>query len=243
MARVPSNRGLLDIPLKRLQKFRDISAIDVAVLRNLAVRDDEVGAGAQLNLSSGRLWVILSGWACSFRLLQDGRRQILCLILPGDAVGDVYPGLPLLCPTIEAISPVVLADASEMVAGSAEGSPRHPAILQALRAAQLHRDGYICDHVVRLGAFNAYERVGHLMLEVFERLSVVGLTNGDQFLMPLTQEQLGQMLGLSETHVNRTLRLLRQDGLLQVRSGCVALPDRGRLSAAVGFQMPIRLRA
>ena len=81
------------------------------------------------------------------------------------------------------------------------------------------------------------------MLEVFDRLSAVGLTNGDQFLMPLTQERLGEMLGLSETHVNRTVRQLRQDGLLRIRAGWVALPERERLAAVVGSSIPILRRA
>ena len=243
MAKAPSSRGLLEIPLRRLRTFRELSAIDEAVVRGLTLRGDDLFAGDRIELGPRQLWVVLSGWACSFQALQDGRRQIFGLILPGDAVGDMYPGLPMLCPSIEAISSVVLADAAPLAAGEVADLPRHPTILQALRAAQMHRDSYIYDHVVRLGAHNAYERVGHLMLEVFDRLSTVGLTNGDQFIMPLTQERLGEMLGLSETHVNRTVRQLRQDGLLSIRTGCVALPDRDRLAAVVGSPIPILRRA
>ena len=79
-------------------------------------------------------------------------------------------------------------------------------------------------------------------LWIFDRLCAVGLTNGDEFLMPLTQQRLGEMLGLSETHVNRTVRQLRKEGLLRFGPGWVALPSRERLAEVVGptIAMPCR---
>ena len=68
--------------------------------------------------------------------------------------------------------------------------------------------------VIDIGRRSALERVAHFMLELHERLQIIGMAEGGSFPMPLTQELIGDALGLSVPHVNRTLRQLRADDLL-----------------------------
>ena len=104
---------------------------------------------------------------------------------------------------------------------------------EALAATARAEEAGLCDQVVRLGRQTAYERLVHLILELYERLQKVGLVDGDSFSIPLTQELLADALGLSVVHINRTLQQVRRDKLLEMQSGRVTLlqPDRMRLLA------------
>lgn len=80
------------------------------------------------------------------------------------------------------------------------------------------------------------ERLAHLFLELHERLEVIGQTDGDRFPLPLTQETLADVSGLSVVHVNRTLQELRRENLARFEKGWVHLLDRRALAEAVEFQ-------
>src|SRR5437762_14161015 len=69
------------------------------------------------------------------------------------------------------------------------------------------------EHLIDVGRRSALERVAHFLLELLTRLQVIGLADEHSFRMPVTQELIGDALGLSVPHINRTLRQLRQDEL------------------------------
>jgi len=91
-------------------------------------------------------------------------------------------------------------------------------------------------HVARLGWLDAYERLADLLLEFGERLSSAGLAVGGSFPMPLTQEMLADALGLTSAHVNRTLQLMRREGVLDLRGSMVTLLDADRLRSRVDYR-------
>jgi CRP-like cAMP-binding protein len=91
------------------------------------------------------------------------------------------------------------------------------------------------ERLTNAGRRSAYERVSHLMLELFVRLSAAGLARDMSFRMPLTQELIGDALGLTTIHVNRTLRSLRRDGLISIQGKRVTLLDPERLSLLSDF--------
>jgi CRP-like cAMP-binding protein len=238
ISRIPVRRGALESPLRRLRNFARLGAADEAAVRVLDMTRVGYAASDAISLPQRRTLLVASGWACTMRELPDRRRQIFCLILPGDVVGDGPGGHVCQSQTVVAVTPVQVVDATSLMQTDEEGRPQFPTIREAAMAARATLDSYLYDHIVRLGVSTAYERVGHLFAEVFDRLAAVGMTNGDQFLMPFTQEGLGEILGLSETHVNRTLRQLRQDGLLAMGPGWFALPDRARLHRDVCYRAP-----
>jgi hypothetical protein len=92
-----------------------------------------------------------------------------------------------------------------------------------------------------LGRQTAYERVAHFLLEVQRRLEIAGLGDGQRFPLPLTQEIMGDALGLSIVHVNRTLQQLRRERLIELRSGVTILLQRDLLASIANFQ-PAPLR-
>ena len=79
--------------------------------------------------------------------------------------------------------------------------------------------------MIALGRGSAIERIATLMLDFRGRLMQAGIGDGDRFHLPMTQEHIGDHLGLTLVHVNRTLKRLREDGILTVRSGLVQIHD------------------
>ena len=91
------------------------------------------------------------------------------------------------------------------------------------------------EHLIGVGRRSALERVAHFLLELLTRLQVIGLADECSFRMPLTQELIGDALGLSVPHVNRTLRLLRDDHLVSIEEHIVIIRDVDGLSALADF--------
>jgi len=169
--------------------------------------------------------IMVSGWACRQRVLSDGRRQITSFILPGDIVGGPQQPEPPLDYSIMAVTQVVTVDASALMAAVAGTDPIHRRLARAVRLLGQHEMISTYNQIVRLGRQTAYERMVHLMLELHERLRIAGKAGSDAFPLPLTQEVLSDALGLSVVHVNRTMRQLKRDGLLEVYGGRVKILD------------------
>jgi CRP-like cAMP-binding protein len=200
-------------------------------------RIERYGPGAQVHQDPGacpqKQLIIVSGWACDLRILPDGRRQIFSFLLPGDAIEARGAG-SVGSRGLVALTRLEVVDSGRQMAADAEG---RDVLIQALKDAALRREQRLYDHVVRMGRLSAKERVIHLLLELRERLEPVGLVNGDTFKIPLTQEIFADALGLSVVHINRTLKELRKEGLVYVKSGSATLLNPGRL-ATVSCYLP-----
>lgn len=178
-------------------------------------------------------YVVKDGWAIRFKTLSDGRRQILNFALPGDFVG-LFSGLfEVADHTVAALTDVVLHPIEPTSLVEMFGNcPR----LGAAVAWSAGRDeAILSEQVVRVGRRSAYERTGHLIVELLHRLRLVGEADQCSFELPLTQEILADTLGLSIVHVNRTLRRLREDGLLRISGDRVIIGDLDRLVSVAEF--------
>lgn len=189
--------------------------------------DDVLIAGAR---DDRRPVLIASGWAAAVANLEDGRRQIVSLFLPGDVVDpaqDLQEGLePIAMTTVRTMESATLATALDTEPVALQ--PLTDAWANARRDAQCR----LVRHIVRLGRLSAYERTADLLLELHRRLRRAGMADERSMPFPLTQEMLADHLGLSVVHMNRTLQQLRRDGLIANRGGHIIFPDRNRLAAA-----------
>ncbi|MDB5461067.1 MAG: transcriptional regulator, Crp/Fnr family [Caulobacteraceae bacterium] len=180
---------------------------------------------------------LISGWAARVRWLADGRRQILGFLLPGDGIGLCLRPHPLALATTVALTPLVTIDAEPVM--RAVGGPAPPEDLAAaMQIASSMDEAALLNQVVRLGRQTAYERMCHLLLELYDRLSDVGLAEDQTFPMPLTQELVSDALGLSVVHVNRILQQLRREGLLDLRTGRASLLDIEQLRDIADYERP-----
>lgn len=165
-----------------------------------------------------RLWV-LSGWAAEERSLPGGGRQIFGFLLPGD-VGLCRPrgdgGLPY---ALRALTRLVTVDLDEALGARdlAERAELWMAMDSRLRRHEARRQAQL----TRLREAPADERLLGLLLEFEARLREAGLVRPDGYRLPLRQSHLADALGLSPWHINRTLRRLRDLGLVTVQYGGV----------------------
>jgi len=113
---------------------------------------------------------------------------------------------------------------------------RHPAILAAMDRANAVEQAVLRMWLVNLGQRQAYERMGHFICEIGHRVEAAGLLAADgSFQMPLTQQELGSVLGLTSVHVHRVLQRLRAEALIELRVGVMTILDRERLKSVGGF--------
>ena len=224
--------------LRRLQSLSPLGADDAALVGSIANRTvNDVTARTDIHPEGSYPppTAILSGWACRQRLLPDGRRQIVSFLLPGDVVGTLAPCLPAPCAAV-ALTRVRTVDATPLYRSAAASSAAQPGLAQALRVSSLLDEALLRDQITRLGRQTAYERFGNLILELYHRLLTVGLARDGQFAFPLTQEMLADALGLSVVHVNRTVQQMRRDGLLELRSGTMLIPQLAALRAVSDWE-------
>lgn len=228
----------LDAVIRRMRAVCALSDAELELLRTLGERRERRPAGDELAPEGGlasRARFILSGWGCRQRVLPDGRRQIFSFLVPGDAVWLTRRLGPELS-TTTTLTAVETIDAEPVL--DAIDAGQAPGLARAIQTLERMEQGYLLDHIVRLGRQTAYERVAHLLLELQGRLEVGGLGDSQRFPLPLTQEVLADALGLSIVHVNRTLQQLRRERLIELRSGVAILLQPEALADIAGQRQP-----
>ncbi|MGX7708561.1 Crp/Fnr family transcriptional regulator [Methylobacterium sp. Gmos1] len=228
LARAPA---VPDAALRRLSGYAALAAEEAALLRQVTARPVLVPARTELvrdGEAAPRPQVLLEGWACRQRLLADGRRQIVVVLLPGDLIGLDRRRRPLSFGSVTTLTPAQICEAGplrDVAAGSGLGGGREAGLAAALRQAREMEEIWLVNQVVRLGRQTAYERVAHFLLELRERLAAVDRVQENRFSFPITQEVLADALGLSVVHMNRTMQQLRRDGLVEQRATAITLRD------------------
>ena len=195
-------------------------------VRDIAARRDLIREGDNPH----NLYLLLSGWACRYKTLPDGRRQIVALFLPGDFC-DLH--IYILKEMDHSVGALTSLKAAEIGRDDFEQLlSEHPRITQALWWDELVKIAIQREWTVNLGQRSAYERIAHLLCECFLRLRTVGLTTDNSCPFPLTQVDLADATGLTAVHVNRTLQELRKDGLIELHSRTLSIPNLSALKAA-----------
>lgn len=217
--------------LRRFSALGRLTAGEAAFLdhldgRGFAARTDIVAEGE----AYARASILKDGWAFRYKLLADGRRQILNLLVPGDVVG---PYSFIADHSVAALTDAVAVQFSPR--GIDERLADYPHIAATIAWSIAREYEMLAERAVCLGRRTAYERVAYLIAEVLVRLQAVGLADDCSFEFPATQEILADALGLSVVHVNRTLRRLRQDGVLGFHCRRVEIADLDGLAEAAAL--------
>ncbi|MDX3901130.1 MAG: Crp/Fnr family transcriptional regulator [Sphingobium sp.] len=182
------------------------------------------------------LFLIQEGWAYRYRLLSDGRRQICSLYLPGDNCGvEWLQGQPAPQPVIALTNVRAISRRCSDIEQACEGDSRLRADMWRQMAETMRRQS---DWIVNLGRKTAIERLSYLFCDLYHRLAKSGLTYGDQFAMPLTQLDLADITGLTAVHVNRMLQDLRNQGMVELQSKWMRLPDIAALQRLALYPEP-----
>lgn len=225
---------MLLLKLGRYVRFSDedrcaIDRLQAAPLVDVAARATAIHEGDEPKV----VRLLVSGWACRYKELPDGRRQILGFFIPGDFCDlNVYVLRQmdhsigaLTSITYRAIPPSLLSQLID----------ERPRIAQALLWYDLVNSSVQREWLLNLGQRTAFERLAHLFVELFMRLQAVGMTQGDRCELPLTQNDLADATGMTPVHLNRSLQELRRDGLLEFRGKQLHILDLDRLKQAAMF--------
>jgi len=182
----------------------------------------------------GSVYVNHDGWLLRYKILHGGSRQIIDFILPGQIFGLQACLFKNALYSVATITESSLSEIPfEMIDDVFERSPR---LARALFWSAGSESAIIGEHLIDAARRSAYERISHLLLELFVRLNGAGLTDGMSFELPLTQELIGDAVGLTTVHVNRTMRSLREDKLIAIEGKRVTILDFESLSLVCDFE-------
>lgn len=211
---------------RKLSAFVALTKAELAVLDRLHKRRRTFRAGHDMvhqGQSAQTAFILYEGWVCSYKLQADGTRQIVDVQVPGDFLGLRSV---LLRTSDHSFEPIVDIEAVEVCASDLlEAFAQTPRLATAILWAASRDEAMVVEHLVGIGRRDADVRMAHFLLELGARLALVGMGSAEGFDCPLTQYHLADTLGLSAVHVNRTLRQLRERGLVTFRDGHVRFHD------------------
>jgi len=222
---------------RKLGRWLTLAPDEISILNDLQSVTRVIRRNREI-VTEGRkydaLLILMDGVSIRIRVLRDGRRQILNIALPGDFIGFPSTFSRRALYSIIALSDCVVAPVSfARLLGLFDSQPRLAAAIFWSFACEA---AMYAEHLIDVGRRSAVERVAHFLLELLIRLQVIGLADECSFRMPLTQELIGDALGLSVPHVNRTLRQLRDDQLVSIEEHMVIIKDVEALSAMADFE-------
>lgn len=221
---------------RRLELFTQLSSEDHAALsrvttkiRVIEPRHDLIREGeppTHVNL-------VLRGWGARYKMLPDGKRSLVGFFIPGDFCDLNAYVLKQMDHSISAITPLRVAtiEPTDLLQLMVD----NPRVTQALLWHELVSAAVQREWTHNVGARPAFQRLAHLFVEVFIRMRSVGLAEADSCDFPLTQYDLAEATGLTPVHVNRTLQVLRAEGLVEIGQRRLRIPDLARLEEAAMF--------
>ena len=181
-----------------------------------------------------RLHILLDGWACQYKRRADGRRQITAVLLPGDICNLSGLYLEHANYAVSTLTPCTVATLScpalrALVAG-------HPDVARGLGWLGALENAALLERNFDLGRRSAHERIAHLLCELFVRLSAIGHAQDNGYMLPLTQEDISDVLGLSVVHVSRVLKELRSKRLIAMKRRDLTILDLPMLCEIAEFR-------
>ena len=210
--------------------MQSVSPDELAYIERFRTGTRDLEAGATIiseRVAASKLFTLYSGWAFRYKTLNDGRRQILNFLLPGDFIGlqQEFSDSPLH--GVEAITPVSLCVFPRN--GLWDLFRQHPGLGYGLTWLSAREEGFVDDSLLTAGRRSAAERVAMLLMHLYRRVERIGMELKDADGMggtidfPLNQQHIADNLGLSLVHTNKTLRKLYKLGLHDMTGGRLRL--------------------
>ena len=184
--------------VRKLTGYAPLDGAEIGLLATASAAPREVAAHRDLireGEEPGPVFVVLDGWACRYKVLPDGSRQIVAFMMPGDFCDMHIGSLEEMDHSVGTLTPCRIATISrDAMERLIVGTPR---LTHAFWRAQLVDSGVLRAWIVSMGRRDAIERVAHLMLELYVRMRAVGLARDETCQMPLTQTVLADALGMT----------------------------------------------
>jgi CRP-like cAMP-binding protein len=223
--------------IRRLTALTELAPNDVSELSALCQTVKAFDAKQDIardHEPATRVHLMLEGWAARYKMLPNGRRQITALLIPGDfcdlhitLFGRRNDGIVALTKARVAVIDSDLIDRL---------TTERTNVTRALWWTGLIDAAVLREWVANIGRRAAEAAVAHIICELHLRMRAVELVSSDRFSLPLTQEDLGDAVGLTSVHVNRILQRMRAQGLLEFRQRVVTILDLEGLREMAGFE-------
>ena len=191
--------------------------------RHVQANEDFVQQGQEVTHSC----FILEGMVGTFGQTKRGERQITSVFLGGDMIDLNTVVVPQAIADLQALIPSTILQVPHSALRSAAG--QYPGIAEAFWRECVIDAAVLNEWVMNVGRRDARARLAHLLCEIACRSGGTGIQNGYSFPFPITQNQLADMLGLTAVHVNRTLKGLREDRIVDIRHRMVLVTNWDRL--------------
>jgi CRP-like cAMP-binding protein len=207
---------------------QEISSLPMQVM---AIKDDQdiVREGDR----PSRSCLVLSGFACTYKMTAEGKRQIVAFVIAGDIPDLQSLHLEILDTSVGTISPCRVGFIPHDALWNL--CERHPRIAAAFWRETLIDAAVFREWVVNVGRREGYQRIAHILCELMARLEAIGLAQANVCDLPITQAEFADAVGLTTVHVNRVLQQLRADGLIQTHGTRLTIPDWDKLKKAGEF--------
>lgn len=222
--------------VRKLEGLVRLSGADRAILERISANPRLIGPRVDLIREGGTpdgVVLVMDGMACRHKVRENGARQIMAYLLPGD-LGDL--NVALLSRMDHSITTLSACRVVRITPETIAELMQHPQIARALRVSTLVDKATLREWLVNVGRRSALERIAHLFCELLARLQVVGLTDGGSYALPISQLDLADTTGLSNVHVNRSLQELRRRGLIVWKGRQLTILDLPRLRGIAEFR-------
>ncbi|MDD2814646.1 MAG: Crp/Fnr family transcriptional regulator [Thiotrichaceae bacterium] len=181
------------------------------------------------------LYTMFTGWVMLYKTLSNGSRQILRYVLAGDFLSfqpDARVPMTHSAQTLTETTLCVFPRQNLMQLFN-----EHPEVAAQITLITARDITLSYEYLVNIGRKNARERLAFLFLEIYHRVLPQFPETGTTIMFPLTQEDIADTVGLTLVHVNRTLRSLREEGLVQLSHHKLTILDYPRLVSLAGFNV------
>jgi CRP-like cAMP-binding protein len=216
-------------PLRRKEIFREFSPPELDFVASFKMGELSVDAGTAVLVEgnhSPHLFTVLDGWGFRYKILQDGRRQILNYVAPGDLIGLQGAVMDEMRHSVEALTPLTLCvfERSRLF-GLFE---KHPGLGYDMAWIASREESILDEHLLSVGRRSALERAAYLLAFLHRRAAQIEPQRNGVALIPVTQIHVADTLGLSIVHTNKTLRkLVARDLVKWLDRGCKILDAEG----------------
>nr|WP_163500710.1 Crp/Fnr family transcriptional regulator [Halomonas socia] len=217
--------------IRHFNHYCALSEDDKRLLNDLEQSPTEIKAGAQLWEEGDRateFCTLRTGWAYSYRYLENGNRQILEVYLPGDIIGLSEFAFSQRLAGVQMIEDGVVCHFPH--ACMLELFRQSTTLTSVLFAISSRQQALLTERLVNLARRSARQKLAHFLLEMYVRLRQTEPDGGAAFRLPLSQEQLADILGLSPVHVSRTFSALGEDDLVHRDRHQLLIPDMEALA-------------
>lgn len=226
-------------PLRRREVFREFGEEELSFVSRFKTGELVVEPGAtilQEDNHSPHIYTLLEGWAFRHKQLEDGRRQILNFVLPGDLIGLQSALMNEMQHSVTALTKTRLCVFQRDKLGTL--FREYPGLAYSITWLAAREEQMLDGHLLSVGQRTALERAAYYILHLYQRAEDLGLAKGDVLQAPFSKSHFADAMGITPVHASRTIRKLHEGKLIRWTSEHINLLDRDGLVELSGYEKP-----